>query len=92
MNKVAQSQLIKIKNQRGLHARAAAKFVEITNKFDASIQVSRNGQTVSGRSIMGLMMLSATLGSKIKITAIGKDAEVAIRAICKLIELRFYED
>ena len=92
MSKIAQSQLIKIQNQRGLHARAAAKFVEITNKFDASIQVSRNGQTVSGGSIMGLMMLSATLGSEIKITAIGSDAEIAIKAICRLVELKFFED
>ena len=92
MNKIKHSKLIKIQNQRGLHARAAAKFVEVTNKFNASIQVSRNGQTVSGRSIMGLMMLSASLGSEIKITAIGVDAEMAVRAICKLVESKFYED
>ena len=80
-----------IQNRRGLHARAAAKFVEILSNFDVTIEVSRNGQTVSGLSIMGLMMLCASQGSKIELKASGYDAHVALNALCNLIEMEFYE-
>ena len=79
-------------NQRGLHARAASKFASLANKFQADITVSKGNLTVSGCSIMGLMMLAAGIGSKIKLSADGKDADAALNAICKLINDRFQED
>ena len=79
-------------NQRGLHARAAAKFVKLAGQFNAEIQVSRAGQTVSGLSIMGLMMLAAGPGMDIEISAHGPAAEIALAAIAALIENKFGED
>ena len=81
-----------IKNQRGLHARAAAKFAKTAGEFEAEISVSRCGQTVSGRSIMGLMMLAASTGSEITLDVVGKDAAAALDAICSLIDNKFDED
>ncbi|MBM08388.1 MAG: HPr family phosphocarrier protein [Magnetovibrio sp.] len=79
-------------NQRGLHARAASKLASLASKFQAQITVSRGNQTVSGCSIMGLMMLAAGIGSKIKLSADGRDADAALNAICGLINDRFQED
>ena len=81
-----------IVNQRGLHARAAAKFAALASEFDANISVSKDGQTVSARSIMGLMMLAAGIGSEIQLSADGSDATLALDAICNLISDRFQED
>ncbi|MBM3565064.1 MAG: HPr family phosphocarrier protein [Alphaproteobacteria bacterium] len=83
---------ITIRNQRGLHARAAAKFVKLAGQFDAAVHVSRGGQTVSGLSIMGLMMLAAGPGMDIEVAAHGPAAESAMRAIVALIEGKFGED
>ena len=80
-----------IRNKRGLHARAAAKLVTLAEKFSASVEVSRDGQSVSAQSIMGLMMLGAGLGSEIEISADGWDAKEALAAVLKLIEAGFYE-
>ncbi len=79
-------------NSRGLHARAAAKFVKLAITFDAEISVSRNGQTVSGASIMGLMMLAASPGSELELSAKGEQSETALDAICELVEAGFEED
>jgi phosphocarrier protein HPr len=81
-----------IVNERGLHARASAKFVKLASTFDAEIQVSRDGSTVDARSIMGLMMLAAGIGSTIEISAEGADAEVALDALCALVAGRFDEE
>ena len=81
-----------ILNQRGLHARAAAKFVKIAGCFEADITVTRKGQTVSGNSIMGLMMLAASAGSQIIISCSGKDAKIAIRALSELLAKKFEEE
>jgi len=81
-----------IVNKRGLHARAAAKFVSTAGAFAADIEVERNGQTVSGRSIMGLMMLAASPGTEIAVRAAGEDADEALDAIQSLIENKFEED
>jgi phosphocarrier protein HPr len=81
-----------IVNQRGLHARAAAKFAQVASEFDAEISVSRAGQTVSGRSIMGLMMLAAALGCTVDLEISGTDADAAMQAICQLIERKFDEE
>ena len=79
-------------NQRGLHARAAARFVKTANQFDAEIWVRKNGTAVSGRSIMGLMMLAAAAGTVIELTASGHDAERAVETLAHLIECKFDED
>jgi phosphocarrier protein HPr len=86
------SHIATILNQRGLHARAAAKFVKTAGVFDADIAVSRLGQTVSGNSIMGLMMLAASTGSEIKIDCSGKDAQAALDALSELVANKFEED
>jgi phosphocarrier protein HPr len=79
-------------NQKGLHARAAARFVKTAAQFDAEIWVRKNGTTVSGRSIMGLMMLAAASGTQIEITATGRDAAAAVETLARLIECKFDED
>lgn len=84
-----------IRNQRGLHARAASKFVKLAGSFDADITVAKDGQVVSGRSIMGLMMLAAGIGSTVEVTCNGADAAVtkaAMDAIAALIDDKFGEE
>ena len=81
-----------IRNRRGLHARAAAKFVKCAESFQADISVAKQGTEVSGCSIMGLMMLAAARGSKIEIHACGLDARQALDTILRLIENKFDED
>ena len=84
--------MVKICNQRGLHARAAARFVKTAAQFDADISVRKNGTAVSGRSIMGLMMLAAASGAVIEISATGQDAATAVDTLARLIECKFDED
>jgi len=79
-------------NQRGLHARAAARFVKLAEQFESEIWVERDGQSVSGRSIMGLMMLAAGPGSPVLLSAPGRDAVAAIAALARLVESKFDED
>ncbi|MGQ0484490.1 MAG: HPr family phosphocarrier protein [Hyphomicrobiales bacterium] len=81
-----------IVNERGLHARASAKFVKCAEAFDADIAVSRDGQTVPGTSIMGLMMLTASQGTSITVTATGPEAEAALAALAALVASKFDED
>ncbi|HVC55645.1 MAG TPA: HPr family phosphocarrier protein [Stellaceae bacterium] len=83
---------VEICNQKGLHARAAARFVKTAGQFDAEIWVRKNGTAVSGRSIMGLMMLAAASGAVIEITATGRDAAAAVATLARLIECKFDED
>ncbi len=79
-------------NKRGLHARASAKFVQTAEKFDAELTVTRNGETVGGTSIMGLMMLSAGIGTSITVTASGREAKAAMDAITELLANKFGEE
>jgi len=81
-----------VSNERGLHARAAAKFVKLASTFDAHVAVSRGGQSVSGHSIMGLMMLAAAPGSELELSATGRQAEAAVKALIALVENKFEED
>lgn len=81
-----------IKNRLGLHARAAAQFVQTANQYSAEITVTKEGQTINGKSIIGLMMLAAACGSSIDVVAEGPDAEAAMAAIEALIERKFDED
>ena len=86
------SRSVDICNARGLHARASAKFVKLASTFDAEVKVSRDGQTVDARSIMGLMMLAAGPGCEIEISAEGSEAQAAVSALVELVEGRFDED
>ncbi|MCW5732731.1 MAG: HPr family phosphocarrier protein [Enhydrobacter sp.] len=83
---------LRIGNKRGLHARAAAKFVRTAGQFDAIIRVSFKGQDVSGLSIMGLMMLAAGIGSSIELSCSGRQAVEAMTALSTLVEGKFGED
>jgi phosphocarrier protein len=92
MNDGALRRTVEIVNQRGLHARASAKFVKAASQFDAHVTVSRDGQTVDAQSIMGLMMLGAGPGSTILVQATGRQAREALDAITTLVENGFDED
>ncbi len=81
-----------IANRRGLHARAAAKFVKTAALFDAQLTVEKDGMAVSGQSIMGLMMLAAGIGSTIDVSAEGPEAAAALDAIAALVDNKFEED
>jgi phosphocarrier protein len=81
-----------IVNQRGLHARASAKFVQVVSGYDAEVTVEKDGNKVGGTSIMGLMMLAASPGCCIRVTATGRDATAVMDALAELIESRFGEE
>lgn len=81
-----------ILNRYGLHARPAALFVKTSNRFKADVWVEKDGEEVNGKSIMGLMMLAAGHGSKLKVSAAGADAEKFLREIEELVAKRFHED
>ena len=87
-----QRRSVEVVNQRGLHARAAAKFVKTASAFEAKIDVCHGGTEVCGTSIMGLMMLAASKGSVISVHAAGEDAEAAVEALAMLVRNRFDED
>ena len=82
---------VTIVNQKGLHARAAAKFVKLAGQFDAAVTVTKKESTVSGVSIMGLMMLAASPGCQVEIRATGRDAARAIEALAGLVDAGFDE-
>ena len=84
--------VLTIKNQFGLHARPSALFVKLASRYEADVLVEKDGNTVSGKSIMGLMTLEAGLGSKMKITAVGLDADKVLNELEQLVENKFYED
>jgi phosphocarrier protein HPr len=79
-------------NKRGLHARASAKFVQMVERFNAEVWVTRGGETVGGTSIMGLMMLAAGPGTSIVVSAAGPEAEAALAAITELVADKFHEE
>jgi len=80
---------VTISNELGLHARPAMTFVELANQYKSDVRIQKDDQTVDGKSIMQVMMLAATQGTKLKITAEGEDAEEAISALQQLIESNF---
>lgn len=85
------SKEVVIRNELGLHARAAAKFVSLANRFASAIRVSRDTLTVDGKSIMGVLLLAATCGTALTLTAEGEDEEKAIAELSKLVERNFKE-
>lgn len=83
---------VQITNKRGLHARASAKFVTLASTQPANVEVEKDGASVAGTSIMGLMMLGAAMGDSVTISAAGEGAEAAVDALAGLIEAKFGED
>ncbi len=83
---------LKIINQLGLHARPAALFVKTASRFDSDISVAKDGNSVSGKSIMGLMTLEAGLGSVLTVTAEGMDAEESLNELQHLVDSKFFEE
>ena len=79
-------------NELGMHARAATRFVQVANRYHADIDVEKDGQTVNGKSIMGVLMLVAAQGTVIKVRARGDDAEEAMAALAELITNKFGEE
>ncbi len=86
------SREVRITNERGLHARASAKFVNLASEIDAAIEVEKDGNKVCGTSIMGLMMLGAAMGDTITIHVAGDSADQALAKLVTLVEERFGED
>lgn len=84
--------MLPIVNRKGLHARASAKFVQTVERFESVVAVTRAGETVGGRSIMGLLTLGAAKGTTIAVTAVGPDAQSCIETIAALVADRFGED
>ena len=82
---------LRIINKLGLHARAASKLVSVASQYDAEITLARNGQEVSGKSIMGVMMLGASRGTELELVTQGPDEEAAAEALTELVEDRFGE-
>jgi phosphocarrier protein len=85
-------QILHIINEKGLHARASAKFVEVVESLDATAEVSKDGMSVSGDSIMGLLMLAASRGTTIQVTTSGVQSKELAEALCVLVAGRFGED
>jgi phosphocarrier protein len=85
------SRTVEVRNKRGLHARASAKFVTLAAEIDAEIEVEKDGNKVCGTSIMGLMMLGAAMGDTITISATGFGEEQAVERLCALVEALFNE-
>jgi phosphocarrier protein len=92
MSAEAARRTVEIVNQRGLHARASAKFVKLAAQFEAHVTVTRDGQTVDAQSIMGLMMLGAGPGCCVEIVAEGEQADAAVEALAQLVADRFDEE
>jgi phosphocarrier protein HPr len=88
----AEARELPIINRRGLHARASAKFVQTVERYNSDVAVTRCGETVGGRSIMGLLTLAAAQGTTITVTAKGQDAQTCLQAIDDLLANRFGED
>ena len=92
MSEEAAKAVVGICNQRGLHARASAKFVKLASAYEAEVRVTRDGTTVDARSIMGLMMLAAGTGCDVTIEGEGPDAAEAVAALADLVNRKFDED
>jgi phosphocarrier protein len=80
------ARVVRIKNRLGLHARAAARFVQTANRYKARITATREGRTMDGKSILGMLLLAAAEGTVLELSAEGEDAEAALDALCALVE------
>jgi phosphocarrier protein len=81
-----------VTNRLGLHARAAAKFVHLASRFQAQVRITRGSQTMDGKSIMGILLLAAAVGTPLTVSADGQDEQMAVDALCDFIESGFGED
>ena len=86
------TRVLRIVNEKGLHARASAKFVQLVERFDAKVTVSHKGESAGGESIMGLMMLAAGIGSSITVSATGPQAKEVVTALDALVSTKFGEE
>ncbi len=86
------SRTVTVANRLGLHARAAAKFVQLSSRFQAQVQVTRGSQTTDGKSIMGILLLAAAAGTFLTVSAEGQDEQAAVDALCGFVENGFGED
>ena len=86
------SRSVKVANRLGLHARAAARFVQLASRFQSHVKVTRGSQTMDGKSIMGILLLAAAAGSVLTVSADGEDERAALEALCGFIETGFGED
>lgn len=91
-NQPSAEKVLTVKNEKGIHARPAAMIVRITNKYKSTVYVEKDSERINGKSIMGLMMLAANKGSKLKFSACGEDAEALIWELEALFEKQFSED
>ena len=89
---MSHEQTLEIVNELGMHARAATKFVQTANRYKSEITVEKDGQVVNGKSIMGVLMLVASKGTRIKVRAVGDDGEAALGALSQLVRDKFGED
>lgn len=87
-----EEQTFEIKNELGLHARAAGLMVRMANRYEAEISIEKDGMVANAKSIMGVMMLAAAVGSQVRIRAEGPEARKAVRALGRLIDKKFGED
>ena len=87
-----EEQTFEIKNELGLHARAAGLMVRMANRYEAEISIEKDGMVANAKSIMGVMMLAAAMGSRVRIRGEGPDARKAVRALGRLIDKKFGED
>jgi phosphocarrier protein HPr len=92
MSENSVEQKLQITNELGMHARAATKFVQTANKFQSAVAVEKDGQSVNGKSIMGVLMLVAAKGSSIMVRCTGPDAQQAMTALAQLVKDKFGED
>jgi phosphocarrier protein HPr len=86
------SKEVTVLNKQGIHARPSAAFVKLASRFSADVFIEKDGETINGKSIMGLLMLAAGPGSRMRIICSGSDAETALRDLCELVNSRFGED
>jgi phosphocarrier protein HPr len=86
------SKSLEIRNRLGLHARAAAQLVQVASQFDADVSITKDGQSVNGKSILGLMMLAAEQGTFIEVSVSGAQAVEAMAAVEQLVAAKFHED
>jgi phosphocarrier protein HPr len=83
---------ITVQNRQGIHARPSASFVKLASQFNCDVFIEKDGETINGKSIMGLLMLAAGPGSKLRIVCTGSDCQIALTQLCALVDAKFGED
>ncbi len=91
-DKTTQSRDVTVQNRQGIHARPSASFVKLASQFTCDVFIEKDGETINGKSIMGLLMLAAGPGSKLRIVCTGVDSQAALTQLCALVDAKFGED